>query len=257
MPMTETASGRADGGVRSIMRAVDLLDLFDAEHPWRPLREIVTLTELPKTTVVRLLATLEGLGLVADRQDGTYGLGARFLQWVRLSEAMWEVSEGTRRVMRELVDRCGETVNLYIRQDASRVSIAQQEGTTTVRSVVTVGAQLPLTQGATAKVLLGAAPAPVWELLERRHPEVDLAALRREVAGTAEIGYSVTHGERELGASSVAVPIRRHGRVVASLSVSGPTSRFTADRIGGYVDAVTDAAQRISAAGLGSVEVFL
>jgi DNA-binding IclR family transcriptional regulator len=257
MLTTATASGRADGGVRSITRAVDLLDLFDAEHPSRPLREIVTLTELPKTTVVRLLSTLEGLGLVADRQDGTYGLGARFLQWVRLSEAMWEVNAPTRDAMRELVDSCGETVNLYIRQDTYRVSIAQQEGTTTVRSVVAVGAQLPLTQGATAKVLLSDAPTKVWESLETRYPEVDAAALRREVASTAELGYSVTHGERELGASSVAVPIRRGGRVIAALSVSGPTSRFTADRIGDYVDAVTAAAQGISTTGLGSVEAFL
>ena len=257
MTTTETVPNRGDGGVRSITRAVDLLDLFDAGHPARPLREIVRLTELPKTTVVRLLATLEGLGLVVDRQDGTYGLGARFLRWVRLADAMWEISAETREVMRALVDSCGETVNVYIRQDTHRVSIAQQEGTTTVRSVIEVGAQLPLTQGATAKVLLRDAPDDTWGALAARHPEIDVAALRREVASTGELGYAVTHGERELGASSVAAPISRGARVVAALSISGPTSRFTADRVGGYVDAVTAAARRISHAGLGSVEVFL
>lgn len=257
MPVTETAPTRADGGVRSITRAVDLLTLFTAEHPTRTLREIVGLTELPKTTAVRLLATLEGLGLVADRHDGSYSLGARFLRWVRLTKLMWEVNAQTRQVMRELVDQCGETVNVYIRQDNHRVSIAQQEGTATVRSIVEIGAQLSLTQGATAKVLLADAPPEVWSALTAQVPGLDRAALEREVAGTAELGYAVTHGERELGASSVAAPVRRGGRVIAALSVSGPTSRFTAGRVGAYVDAVTAAARQVSETGLGSIEVFL
>ncbi|WP_073257157.1 IclR family transcriptional regulator [Cryptosporangium aurantiacum] len=255
--MTEIPS-RTDGGVRSITRAVDLLALFESEHPARTLREIVTLTELPKTTVLRLLGTLTTLGLVSARQDGCYGLGATFLSWVRLAQSVWEVNAETRRVMHELVDACGETVNVYIRQDVHRMSIAQQAGTATVRSVVEVGVPLPLAQGAAAKVLLGGVPPVVWQALAVEYPETDVDGLHREAASTAELGYAITHGERELGASSVATPIRnRDGRVIAALSVSGPTSRFTADRVGGYVDAVTAAAQRISATGLGNVEVYL
>lgn len=258
MAETDTTSARADGGVRSIARAVEMLEHFDKEHPTRTLRELVALTGLPKTTVVRLLATLDSLGLILDRGDSSYGLGAGFLRWVTLSQSLWEVSADTRQIMTKLVDDCGETVNLYIRQDLNRVSIAQVEGTTTVRSVVEVGVPYALASGAAAKILLtGASEAVVHNLVLAR-PDLDFEHLQREVASIKEAGYSVTHGERELGASAVAAPIfSSDGRVIAALSASGPTSRFTADRVGRYVDAVTDAAARITAAGLGNVEVFL
>lgn len=258
MTETDTAAPRADGGVRSITRAVDVLKLFDAEHPTRTLRELVALTGLPKTTVVRLLATLESMGMVADRRESTYGLGPSFLRWVTLAESMWEISPEAHQIMSRLVDACGETVNIYIRHDVHRVSIAQVEGTTTVRSVVQLGKMYELGAGAAAKVLLTGAPDRVIRELVQSHAELQLNSLQREIAGIREAGYAVTHGERELGASAVAAPIvAGDGRVIAALSAGGPTSRFTADRVGRYVDEVTAAATEISAMGLGSVEVFL
>ncbi|WAL67818.1 IclR family transcriptional regulator [Amycolatopsis cynarae] len=258
MVETDTGSTRADGGVRSIARAVEVLELFDAAHPLRQLRDIVTLTGLPKTTVVRLLATLESLGLIVDRGDSSYGPGPGFLRWVKLAETLWEVGPEARRVMSGLVDAFGETVNVYIRRILDRVSVAQVEGTATVRSVVEVGVPYQLASGAAGKILLGGAPDEVLRDLAARRSDLDLESLRREVAGIREAGYAVTHGDRELGASAVAAPIfGKDGRVIAALSASGPTSRFTADRVGRYVDAVTAAAREISEAGLGPVEVFL
>jgi DNA-binding IclR family transcriptional regulator len=249
---------KADGGVRSILRAIDVLALFDAAHPSRALREIVTATGLPKTTTVRLLGTLESRGLVVRRGEATYAPGAALLRWVRLAQTVWEVNAATHEVMRHLVAECGETVNIYVRHDLDRISIAQEEGTATVRSVVEVGAPMPLSRGATAKVLLGNAPDSVINDLAAGDDSLDVDGLRRQVAAVLETGYGVTHGERELGASAVAAPVRHSdGRVIAALSVSGPTSRFTADRIPRYVDAVTAAARSISDRGLGPVEAFL
>lgn len=256
MASPQTAAG-GDGGVRSVSRAVELLSLFDVDHPTRSLRDIVRLTALPKTTVVRLLGTLESLGLVADRGEFTYSVGAAFLRWVTLAQSLWEVSADTRRVMTRLVDDCGETVNIYIRQDLSRASIAQVEGKTTVRSVVAVGAPYSLSAGAAAKVLLGGCSDAVLRQLAERDA-VPLDTLRSEASSVREAGYAMTHGEREMGASAVAAPIvSADGRILAALSVSGPTSRFTADRVGRYVDAVTAAAREISELGLGTVEAFL
>jgi DNA-binding IclR family transcriptional regulator len=245
-------------GVRSVVRAIDILALFDPLHPSRTLRDLVAATGLPKTTVVRLLSTLEARTLVTTRGEVTYTLGAGFLRWVRLAQSVWEVNTETRTAMRRLVDECGETVNVYVRQDSRRVCIAQEEGTATVRSVVEVGVPMPITAGATAKVLLGGIPeATLASVL----PDLDtdrLAGLERQVAAVLETGYAVTHGERELGASAVAAPIRdTAGRVVAALSISGPTSRFTAERLVGYVDAVTRTAHDITRAGLGGVEALL
>lgn len=244
-------------GVRSIARAIDLLSLFDLTHPSRTVPELAAATGLPKTTVVRLAATLESRGVLTRRAEQSYGLGPRFLGWVQLAQTFWEVDDRARAVMRELVDECGETVNIYVRQGIERVSIAQVEGTATVRSVVAVGEPMPLSQGATARVLLAGVASEVVDTLADAL-ELDRETLARMVASVRETGYAVTHGERELGASAVAAPIRAaDGRVLAALSASGPTSRFTADRISGYVESVTAAADRISGMGLGGVEAFL
>ncbi|MFI9625845.1 IclR family transcriptional regulator [Streptomyces sp. NPDC052042] len=252
-----STSARTDG-VRSVTRAAELLQLFDAHHPTRTLRELTELTGLPKTTVVRLLTTLTSLGLVASTGETVYSPGAGFLRWVRLSQSLWEVNAETRAVMRDLVDECGETANLYVRQDTHRVCIAQEEGTATVRSVVEVGVAMPLTAGAASKVLLGGVPASVFDDLAAKEAQVDIEALKGQVAAVSETGYAVTHGEREFGASSVAAPVRsKDGRIIAALSASGPTSRFTAERVGDYLPAVTRAAAQITNSGLGTVEAFL
>ena len=245
-------------GVRSIQRALDVLALFDDHHPTRTLRDLVAATGLPKTTVVRVLATLEGRALVARVGETTYTCGPAFLRWVRVAERLWQISPEARAEMRALVERCGETVNLYVRQGAEGVSIAQEEGTATVRSVVAVGEPMPLGRGATAKVLLSGAPDTVVDRLAAADPDLDAGALSRQVAAIRETGYAVSHGERELGASAVAAPVRADdGRVLGALSVSGPTSRFTAERVPGYVEAVVATAAAIGRVGLGSVEAFL
>ena len=130
--------------------------------------------------------------------------------------------------MRRLVDSCGETVNIYIRQDTTRMSIAQQQGTHTVRNVVEVGTPMPLSGGSAAKVLLTAAPKIIDEL-GQLNPNLDTAQLRAEVDEARRAGFAVSHGEREEGASAVSAPIvGADGRVLAALCISG--SQLPADR---------------------------
>jgi DNA-binding IclR family transcriptional regulator len=243
--------------VRSVARTLDLLNLFDHHRPFLTLREIVERSGLPKTTVVRLLANLQSRALVSVRGDGTYTLGAGMLRWVRMAAALWEVNQSTVASMRRLVDTCGETVNIYVRQDTTRMSIAQEQGTHTVRNVVDVGAPMPLWGGSAAKVLLTGAPQVIDDL-ERIKPDLDTARLRAEVEEARRAGFAVSHGEREDGASAVSAPIvAADGRVLAALCISGPSSRLNGDRLDAAVRAAVDTAKEISAFGLGSVEELL
>src|SRR4051812_40666009 len=105
-----SAAAAADGGVRSVTRAFDLLRAFDGEHRVRSLRELVEFTGLPKSTVVRLLSTLSNPGIITSPSESTYSVGPAFLRWVKLAEAMWEVGAEARQVMTALRDECGETV---------------------------------------------------------------------------------------------------------------------------------------------------
>ncbi len=222
------AGAERDAGVRSVGRAVDLLEAFDLAHPARTLRELVEVTGLPKSTVLRLVSTWEQRGYLVLLGDGRYALGPGLLRWVRAAQALWQVSPAAMAEMRALVEKYGETVNIYVRQGEHRVSIAQEEGTATVRSVVVVGLPMPMDVGASGRVL---------------RTGVDVA---------------VSHGEREVGASSVAAAVRAsNGRVLAAVAMSGPTSRFVDETVQEYEKAVRAAASQIAAQGLGSVEALL
>lgn len=139
--------------------------------------------------------------------------------------------------MRELGARQRETVNLYMIRDIYRVCVAQQESPQPLRHVVHVGDELPLWSGASAKALLLDAPESLLKRIALSSPygEGHVKRLRGWIEETAHRGWAASHGEREEGLSAVAVPIRgRSGKVVAALSLSGPTVRFTDEKGEGF-----------------------
>jgi DNA-binding IclR family transcriptional regulator len=257
--MTETNSegprgidqARADtSAVRSVLRAVALLEYFDEQHLTWTVSELARQAGLPKTTVIRLVVTLEKGGLLWTRPDGRISVAARMLRWVRLAETAWRVPVAITGEMRALADRVGETVNLYVRQGTVRVCIAQQEGTQSLRHVVRMGAQLPIDVGAASLILLQDAGPRELEKVKERGGRLTDGFIER-VHAALEQGYAVSHGEREAGASGVAVPIRdRNGRVLAALALGGPTSRFTEERIAVFVGYLRQAAKTIEDIGL-------
>jgi DNA-binding IclR family transcriptional regulator len=220
-------------GVRSIRRALDILSLLTDETPAVSIRDITEATGLPKTTVLRLVHTLEQSGLLWATAGG-YMAGPGLWRWAYLARRSWQLPPETQAMMRDLGARHLETVNLYVLRDVCRVCVAQQESPRPLRHVVQVGDELPLWAGASAKVLLSDAADALLARVARRSPYGDshLETLREWAAAARRDGYAVSHGEREEGLSAVAVPVTgRSGAVVAALALSGPTLRFTAERV--------------------------
>ncbi|MFE2497550.1 IclR family transcriptional regulator [Streptomyces scopuliridis] len=238
------------GGVRSVQRAVDLLALYDAEHPSRSVRELVSATGLPKTTVVRLVHTLEQCGLLWSRGDGRTVPGTGLLRWAELARSTWQLPEEALQRLKELSEASGgETVHLYVRQQGTRVCIARHEGTRTLRHVVHVGAEMPLWSGASSHVLLSRA----------EHADIAAVAARAQRPGWDETlweraqqaavqGWSVSHGEREAGVSGAAAPVfDAAGRLTGAVALGGPTVRFTDEAVAGFTPALVDTARALTA----------
>jgi DNA-binding IclR family transcriptional regulator len=238
-------------GVRSIRRALDILSLLTDDTPRISIRDIVEATGLPKTTVLRLVHTLEHSGLLWATSSG-YMAGPGLWRWAYLARRSWELPPETQAMMRELGARDQETVNLYVLRDVSRVCVAQQESPRPLRHVVQVGDELPLWGGASSKVLLSDAPDSLLARVARRSPygEEHVETLRRWASEVRADGYAVSHGEREEGLSAVAAPVTgRSGAVVAALALSGPTLRFTDDRVSQFAADLIQTAARISERG--------
>ena len=239
------------GGVRSIQRALDILSLLSEDQPLIAVRDIVAATGLAKTTVIRIVQTLEQSGLLWATPSG-YMAGPGLWRWAHLARRSWELPPETQRLMRELAARERETVNVYVARDIVRVCIAQQESPQPLRHVVQVGDELPLWAGASAKVLLRQATPALLERIAASSPfgADHVTRMREWIDEAAREGFAVSHGERETGLSAVAVPIvGRSGTVVAALTLSGPTVRFTDDRVGAFAAALLAAAAQMNERG--------
>jgi len=207
------------------------------------MRELVEMAELPKTTTLRLIQTLERSGYLYTRPDGRVCLGPRLIRLSRAVDLVWRLPAAVDATMELLCGRSRETVNLYVLDGPWRVCAAQKQGPQSIRYVVPVGMQLPLWGGASAKVLFADAPTELMDLaLDQGGKDASYRAwLLHELQRVRDAGVATSHGERERGSSSVAAPIRAGDRTVAALAISGPTMRFTDVRVHEFAELLKNA----------------
>lgn len=233
-------SGRgAASGVQSVDRAVSVLEIL-ARHGEAGVTEIADELDVHKSTAFRLLGVLENRGLVAQEKGrGKYYLGAGVLRLAGAAAVRLDISQEGVPVCRELADELGETSNIAVLDDDAAVNVMQARGTASVTAQNWLGRRTPLHATASGKVLLAHLPTTLREGLLARplhrfteHTVTGAAVLRGELATVAEQGYAITQEELEIGLAAVAAPVRSHdGKVIASISVSGPVYRLTPERL--------------------------
>ncbi|MFI8632376.1 IclR family transcriptional regulator [Microbacterium sp. NPDC077663] len=220
--------------IRSVSRALSLISLFTRDRQELALRELVELSGLPRTTVIRLVAALEDEGLLWAVGTNSYAVGPGLLRWADLAASAFRMPAEVREALVDLVSRVGETASIYIRDGERRVCIAFEECDQVLRHVAVLGREGPLWRGASGRVLLRDLEDDDLERMARRAPleaGIDLADLKAWRASVADLGFSLTHNERRDGLSVAAVPLMNEsGRAFAALSVAGPTGRVTSDR---------------------------
>lgn len=237
--------------VRAVERALDVLLCFVAGHEWG-LTEIAGRVGLHKSTVHRLLATLEDRGFVKrDAATEKYRLGLSVLELSANLSRSDDLSVELLPAMEQLRDRLNETVSLYVRDRTERVRIQAVQSTQAIRRVAAVGARLPLYVGASGKVLLAFAEPTVRSgILEDPGwgpPALDKEQFARQLDDIAATGYATSYEEREPGAAAIAAPIfNRAGKLAAVLSVSGPSNRLTPGRMHDYAPTIMEAAKRMT-----------
>ncbi|MFE7646683.1 IclR family transcriptional regulator [Streptomyces phaeoluteigriseus] len=239
-PTTEKQSARGSASaVQSVDRAVSVLEIL-ARHGEAGVTEIADELDVHKSTAFRLLGVLENRGLVAQAKDrGKYYLGAGVLRLAGAAAVRLDISQEGVPVCRELADELGETVNIAVLDDDAAVNIMQARGTASVTAQNWLGRRTPLHATSSGKVLLAHMPPTLREgILARPLPRftertiTGASMLRAELEAVVEQGYGLTSEELELGLAAVAAPIRAHdGKVIASISVSGPVYRLNMDRL--------------------------
>jgi len=232
-----------------------LLRAFGAGTAELGVSELGRKLNLHKSTVSRLLATLESEGLL-ERAPGTekYRLGHEILRLAGQAAHLGDVRATARPVLAALAETTRETANLAVLEGAEAHNVDQASGPHMVRIGNWVGRRTPLHCVANGKVLLAHLPP---EEIERRlagpleaftpFTVVDKEVLRAQLAEVRQQGYACAIGEIEEGLNAVAAPVRdAAGQVAAAVSVSGPAYRVTPDRMAELARLTREAGERIS-----------
>jgi DNA-binding IclR family transcriptional regulator len=209
-------------------KSVTVLDAL-ADGP-RSLNELVEATGVARATTHRLAVALEAHGLVRRDPEGRFALGVRLVALGRAAAEAIPLATAAAEALEALRDATSESVQLYVRQGDRRVCVAALESPHGLRTIVPMGASLPLGLGSAGRILAAG-----------------------DTGGDGDgAPWMESAGEREAGVASVSAPVHdREGAVVAAVSVSGPIERTTRHPGTRYGDDVVRAARRIErAAGL-------
>jgi IclR family acetate operon transcriptional repressor len=244
--------------VQSVIRACSILEAFSVERPVLNVSEIASIVGINRTTVHRLLTTLESRGYVQRAPDSQkFTIGTQIARLANVFFSYSDVRSVGYSTIVSLRDATNHTSALHIRQHHNRVVIAQAESWQDLRvTYPDVGTPIPLHIGAPGKAILAHLSSDELEhyletetlTLPRTNEILNVDQLRRELELTKGRGYSVTSQERRVGVVSVAAPIfSATGAAIASVNFSAPIQRITESEVEAFAGLVVQAGNAISA----------
>lgn len=242
--------------LQSVDRAIAVLKAFSEEEPELGVTGLSQRLGLPKSTVYRLLASLQQEGIVDQNPETEkYRLGIELVHLAGLVLKQIDVRQVARPHLRSLAETSEETVNLTVLTDSGKViNIDGISSPRMVRNVGWIGREMLPHCISSGKALLAYLPQQQLEcILAKGLPRftektiTDPILLQEELKGVRQQGYAVAQEELEVGLSAVAAPIWNHeGKVVAAVSVSGPSFRLSAEKIPALAELTRQTANEIS-----------
>ncbi|HEY5974845.1 MAG TPA: IclR family transcriptional regulator [Geobacteraceae bacterium] len=227
--------------IQAVDHALDLLEQFHDDVDELGVTELSKRLKLHKNNVFRLLATLESRGYIEqNRVTENYRLGLKTLELGQTFIKQMGLLRQSRPVLEALVKECNETTYVAILKDFHIVYLDVVETDLTVRVVPRVGSRLPAYATAAGKVQLA---YMTDEELDHYLPGKDLKRftpntianrddLKLHLKQVAEQGHAIDNEELDIGVRCVGAPIRDYTRrIIGAVSVSGPSMRFSDERL--------------------------
>lgn len=236
---------------RSVDRTLDILEAFINVDNGLTLNEIALKIDLSSSTVYRLVMTLTNRNyLYRDSESKRFFLGSQLNRLVNLNHI--DANEHLKNIadpfMLKVFQETNENIGLYIQDEDCKLCIERMESTKALRHVIDIGDRVTMSRGAIGKILLAFMAPDDWKAFDKEGwPKIE------ELQKIKKSGYALSIGEREEGLIGIAAPIMNSkGKVIAAVSMSGPSVRFMDELINEKIDIVIKLANDISKAmGLG------
>ena len=254
--MARSGSSTYAYSVQSIERALDILESVSAADGGISVKEVSARLGLPFSTVHRIMALLAHRGyLEQDKSSKRYWLGmgvlllrGAFLRTARLEDVGYTL-------LRELARATGEACHLAVLYGGEVVYVRTAEGSNVSLLYTPPGKRAPVHCTSLGKAMLSRLPlTEVRKIVEQKGlPAMTPNTIRsweelvEELARVRERGYAVDDEEFELGVRCIGAPVLDYsGRVVAAISVAGPSVRLNRERWPELALAVMRTAEAIS-----------
>ena len=241
--------------VNSVKRAFAILTLLGIKGRMT-LSQLCRELKIPKSTAFSILETLEHEQAVArEEETGMYTLGIRLLELGQEAQQNFELRRVASPILQQLNREIDETVHLTVLDNDVVLYVDCYESSKRLRTYSVIGVRAPLYCTAVGKAILAFLDYDEQMRIINRmqfqqftpNTITDRDALLRNLEEVRQRGYSVDDIEHEEGVRCVGAPIYNNkGRVCASLSISGPASRITTERIEDFGQKAISTAQEIS-----------
>jgi IclR family KDG regulon transcriptional repressor len=242
---------------RSLMRALNILDLFTIEKPELGVTEASENLGLSKGTVSRLMRTLESAGFLKKNEaTRKFVLTGKFVKLSRISLSHTKLKTAAAPYLKELSKKTNELILIHIVVGDRRYCLDWIESSHPIRHVIEKDhVYAPLHAGSAGKLLMAYLPDSRFEEILKKYglPRytdktiTDPVKFKQEIEKIRKLGMATSSGEIVSSALSVSVPVRNWGgEVIASLSLSWLAIGDPPHDVSSYPDLVKDAALRLS-----------
>jgi IclR family KDG regulon transcriptional repressor len=241
--------------IQSVGRALAILEQFSRDERALGVTALADRVGLHKSTCFGLLHTLQQLGYIRkDAFTGQYSLGLKAFELGQAYIDGLDLRYITRPFLLDIAEKTRETVHLVVAEGCRAVYIDKVESPHAMTISSRIGQEAKLHCTGVGKVLLAYMRKEdlsqvMSEGLERYtdHTITEESHLLECLREIRECGHGEDDEERELGLRCVAAPIfDAHKKVIAAISISGPSSRITRQKQSELIQIIEHATKEIS-----------
>jgi len=242
--------------IRSIERAIKLMECFTLGKNLLNMGELTQLTNLSKSTVFRILQTLEKHKFVSyDYETNCYSLGVKLFELGGIVASSFSLLKVSSKFLDELETKVKHTILMGILEDGELVYIDKREGKEAVKLTSEVGKRRPPYYGMLGKTLMAYLPENEVDYLLKRYPLQKVASrsitdpkkFKESLKKIQKKGYTYEWSEAVEGVVGIAAPIKdQKGKVVAAIGIAIPKLNIEKINKEEMISLITNTAKNIS-----------
>jgi len=239
----------------SLRNALRLLNLFSVDEPELQLEDIASKLEIGQSTAYRLVHTLieEGF-IVRDPSAKSYRLAASVLALSHTIMTKMQLCHLSIQILEKLAEVTSETAHIGVFKDHQVLYLLKMDSSYPVHLLSHAGRKNPVHCTSTGQVLLAyQSEATIEQVIHKglacytSTTITDSIKLKNLLKTIRSQGYAVSQEELHEGVVSIAAPVKdSKGKVIAAVSIAGPTLRLNRQTIPKLIKQVQEASDRVS-----------